>query len=58
MAKQTMAGTIMLLVTVCGWVQLGTGVQYVLQTVIQSLQWNPDRKFSYAEMVRVTFCDS
>jgi hypothetical protein len=28
------------------------GVQYVLSTVVQALLDNPDRKFSYAEMVR------
>jgi hypothetical protein len=27
------------------------GVQYVLSTVVQALLDNPDRKFSYAEMV-------
>ena len=28
------------------------GVQYILDTVVQSLEANPDRKFVYADMVR------
>ncbi len=29
------------------------GVQYILDTVVASLAANPDRKFSFAEMVSV-----
>ena len=32
------------------------GVQYILDTVVQSLEANPDRKFVYADMVRPVSC--